>query len=384
MSKKHRILVVRNANGFDFGGGERYPVNLALELQNNDLEPIMASAHTKILELATTSDVKNIHMPWLKNQNYSGIRILLFPLYLIWQIRMFSWYIKTIKTQHIDALHLQSRDDFIAGTLAGKLLKKNVVWTDHADLKYVFQNITIFYKNPVGKLVYFASRYTAKIIIVSQNEKRLIAESLQGKKLPNSTLIYNGITDRRLKPKRDFDKHVPIFSLTSRLVDTKGIGEVISASKLLEKDGLNHKVLLIGEGPDEQKYKKAAGKSIVFMGYPKDALSYVAGSDIFVHPTYNEAFSLSLVEAAMLGMPVITTAIGGNPEIIQDHETGLLVKPMDSAALYRAMKEMVADNNSAHRYGVALRKNFENSFQFDRIVSEQIVPLYNSNYENLS
>ena len=120
------------------------------------------------------------------------------------------------------------------------------------------------------------------------------------------------------------------------------------------------------------------------MGYPNDALSYVAGSDIFVHPTYNEAFSLSLVEAAMLGMPVITTAIGGNPEIIHDHETGLLIKPMDSAALYHAMKEMIADKASSRKYGAALRKSYKSSFQFDRIVSEQIVPLYNGTHEDIS
>lgn len=382
MSGIYRTLLVRNANSFDFGGGERYPVNLAKELQKNDIEPLVASSHHKILELATESRVPNMAMPWLKNQSFNGVRILLFPIYILWQIRLIFWYISTIRSRQIDVLHLQSRDDFIAGTIAGRLLKKNVVWTDHADLKYVFKNIQVVYKNPIGKILFSVSRYATTIIIVSHNEKKLIAESLCGRILKNSIVVYNGVTRRSIKPKRNFDSNIPIFSLTSRLVNTKGIGEIISASKLLDDDGIKHRVLLIGEGPQEMEYKEIAGKSIIFMGYPPDALSYVAGSDIFVHPTYSEAFSISLVEAAMLGMPVITTSVGGNPEIIKNHATGLLIKPHDGSALYYAMKEMIKDKNAAKKYGSNLRKSYEQSFQFDRIIREQIIPLYNGNHEN--
>lgn len=373
---RNRILLVRNANSFDFGGGERYPINLALELKKNNLLPFVATAHTRIKLLASESGIESIDMPWLKYQNFSGWRVILTPLYLLWQIRLTIWYLKTIKKYNISILHLQSRDDFIAGTVAAKLFGLKVFWTDHADLKYIFKNVGIFYKNPIGKLVYRASSYATRVIVVSRNELTLIKESLGNLTLHNVELIYNGVTDRAVKKIRDFPSSTTIFVLSSRLVTTKGIGEIIQASRYLEKDGYNHKVLLVGEGPEEYTFKAASGESIIFIGYPDNALSYIAGADIFVHPTYNEAFSLSLVEAAMLGMPVITTRVGGNPEIIIDKKTGILIKAKDVGELHKAMVFAINDRSTMHTYGKNLRKSYEDNFRFDYIVKNKIIPLY--------
>jgi glycosyltransferase involved in cell wall biosynthesis len=376
-TKANTVLIIRNAYPWDFGGGERYPVNLAIELQKNDLTPIVATAHERIRSLATEATIQNISMPWSKFQNFGGWRIILTPLYIVRQIRLFFWYIATIKRYKVDALHLQSRDDFIAGTLAGKMLKIPVVWTDHADLKYIYKNIGTFYKNPIGKLVFKASKRATKIIIVSKNELSLINESLGQERLKNIAMVYNGVTDTPIKPIREYDAKTTVFALSSRLVSTKGIGEVIAASHKLDLNNHNHKVVLLGEGPEESAFKALAGMSVVFKGFPPNALSYVAGADIFVHPTYNEAFSLSLVEAAMLGMPVITTKVGGNPEIIIDKKTGLLVKPKDASDLYDAMLFAIKNADTMKKYGKNLRELYEKSFQFDEIVRDGIIPLYN-------
>lgn len=374
---KKRALIIRNAFSYDFGGGERFPTMLAQEISKNDYAVCVGTNHRKIRLLANQLKISNIWMPWLAWQNFSGWRLLFFPIYLVWQIWLLVYYLFVIVTKGYDVLHIQSRDDFIAGTIAGKLLGKTVIWTDHADLKYVFKNLDVFNKNPIGKMVYFASRFAKKIIVVSKQESSLIDESTSPRKLKNVEIIYNGITDKKVSPKRDFDKKTTLFVLTSRLVATKGIGEVIGASKMLDEDGYDHRVLLLGEGPEEDIFRKMAGKSVVFMDFPDDALSYVAGADVFIHPSYNEGFSLSLVEAAMLSKPTIATDVGGNPEIIKNCETGILIKPKDANSLYAAMKDSIQNTETFVKYGKALRKSYENNFQFDKIVKEQILPLYN-------
>lgn len=377
MKKTKKILIVRHAFQRDFGGGERYPVALAQEVSKNDCLACVGTNHKKMRLLAKQLRINTAWVPWLAWQNFSGWRLPFFPIYLLWQIWLLVYYILITLMKGYDVLHLQSRDDFIAGTFAGRLLGKTVIWTDHADLKYVLKNLSVFYKNPVGKMVYFASRFAKKIIVVSKQEWSLIDQSTSPQKLKNIELIYNGITDKKVNPKRDFEKTVPVFALTSRLVKTKGIIEAIEASKMLDDNGYKHRMVLLGEGPEEAELKSLAGKSIVFMGFPEDALSYVAGADVFIHPSYNEAFSLSLVEAAMLGKPTIATDVGGNPEIIKNGETGVLIKPKDVNALYAAMRDSIQNTETFVKYGTALRKGYENNFQFDKILKEQILPLYN-------
>lgn len=374
---KKRVLIIRNAFAYDFGGGERFPTMLAQEVSKNDYTACVGTNHRKIRLLANRLKIPNIWVPWLAWQNFSGWRLLFFPIYLLWQLWLLVYYMFILVIKGYDVLHLQSRDDYIAGTLAGRLLGKTVIWTDHADLKYVFKNLSVFYKNPIGKMVYFASRFAKRIIVVSKQESSLINESTSPRKLKNIKIIYNGITDKKVALKRDFDKKTTLFVLTSRLVATKGIGEAINASKMLDKDGYDHRVLLLGEGPEEDIFRKMAGKSVVFMGFPEDALSYVAGADVFIHPSYNEGFSLSLVEAAMLGKPTIATDVGGNPEIINNRKTGILINPKDANSLYTAMKDSILDSETFVEYGTALRKSYENNFRFDKIVEDQILPLYN-------
>ncbi len=367
-----KILLVRNAYAHDFGGGERYPVNLASELTKLGFEPIIATAHQKISSLAEEKDIPNTSMPWLKFQNFSGLMIILIGFYLLWQAFLFFWYLAMIISRRVDALHLQSRDDFIAGTLAGKLLGKKVVWTDHADLKYVFLNTAHIFRNPVGKLAKLAARFADCIIVVSNNELHLIEQSLNQKTNLKFKVIYNGITDTGLRHDKDV-KSPFSFIATSRLVKAKGIGELIEAANSLD----NIVVKLLGEGPDEKELRQNAGNNVVFAGFPDNYLQKCAAANVFVHPSYNEGFSISLVEAAMLGMPVIATNVGGNPEIIKDKETGILIEPRSSSSLREAMLYAINNPKAMQSYGNNLRKLYEQKFQFDNIVKDQVAPLYN-------
>lgn len=372
-----KIILIRNAYAFDTGGAEKYPTILGEQLKKHGLEPIVVSRHKGVLSLANRNALETRRGWWWRHQNWSGWRALLFPIYFLWQILLAFWYIQLFLRLGPYAVHVQSRDDFIAASLAGRLLGKRVIWTDHADLKYVFMNHYTWYKNPVGKLVYLISRSVFKIIVVSKNELSLINNALGEQRLRNTELIYNGVADMPVKPIRDFDAKTTVFAASSRLVTTKGIGELIEASRLLDAGGYSHRVVLLGEGPEEHEFKTIAGKSIVFMGFLENALSYVAGADIFVHPTYNEAFSISLVEAAMLGMPVITTEVGGNPEIIFDKETGILVEAKNADELYKAMRFAIDNPEIMKKHGKNLRVLYEKNFQFDAIVKHQIIPLYN-------
>jgi glycosyltransferase involved in cell wall biosynthesis len=376
---QNTILIVRNAFSHDFGGGERFPVYLGKELKNHKFNPIIISRLKKLKALARQEGLTVINGWWWSLQNFSGIRLILLPAYFIWSTILCLWYIKQIYKTSAKTIHLQSRDDFIAGTIAGRLMGIRVIWTDHADLKYQLQNYSIWYKNPISKILYPISRLANYVTLVSYNEKNVIETHLQ-KSLPgNFTVIHNGVNDRTISPiaRSLEDKNSIIFVATSRLVKAKGISELIAAFSDLPSD-LDIKLWLLGEGPEEDIFKAqaASNSNIKFLGFPDNYLEYVAAADIFVHPSHNEGFSLSLVEAAMLEKPIIACRVGGNPEIIRDQLNGLLVPAKDEIALKQAMLMLIKSNITRQKYGLEARKTYEANFNFSKIVTERFLPLY--------
>lgn len=379
MSKQNKALLVRNADYQDFGGAERYPIFLAQSLKKCNYDSVIVSRSPSLLQFAESKNIKYIRGWWWPRQNWSGHKILYMPIYILWQIVLYFWYLFIIISTKPSVLHIQSKDDFIAGTLAGKTLGKKVIWTDHADLKHVFKNLYVWYKNPIGKLVYVCGLLVDGLIIASNNEKRLVSENMKNNSLllKRMVIAYIGASDGR--DKYDRRPHSKItFGIATRLVTDKGIGEAIEAFNKLNKSHTDTKLLIIGDGPEAAKFKKQAenNESIVFMGHLADPFGEMNNLDVFVHPTYHESFSTSLVEASMLGLPIITTKVGGNPEIIKDNKTGLLVEARNVESLYKAMEKMYLDKKLRKELGYQARLQYVEKFNFDNIVKKQYVKLY--------
>jgi len=375
MAKSKRILIIRNAAYSDFGGGERMPVFLAENLQRKGYSTTLIARSNKILAFANIKNVPNIKGWWWPRQNWSGVKTLLVPFYLIWQILLVFWYLYVLIKLNPDVVHIQSKDDFIAGTIAAKLIGKKVIWTDHADLKHIFQNLNIWYKNPIGKLVYLSAHLANSIVAVSINEAKLIQNNLPFDSIIRSKMItiYNGVKDEIGKyPKKKNDKL--LFLTANRLVEDKGIGETIKAFMKLSELIEDVELKILGDGPDFNKYLEMskASNAIEVLGHIDDPLQLMANADIFIQPTYHEAFSVVLVEAAMLGLPTIATSVGGNTEIIFDKKTGLLIRPKNTKDLFEAMSKLYKDAHLRIELGHNLRRSFEIKFDFEIIVKQYI------------
>ncbi|HEX6416338.1 MAG TPA: glycosyltransferase family 4 protein [Candidatus Saccharimonadales bacterium] len=377
--KKKPVIIIRNAKSYDFGGGERFPVFLAETLAKNEMTPIVVSRSKKLLDFANDRSVPSVRGWWWSNQNWSGARVLLFPIYLLWQVVLFFWYLQLFIRKKPMAVHIQSKDDFIAATFAGKLAGARVIWTDHADLKHIWLNVRTWYKNPVGKLVHFAARFADAITMVSQSEKTLVTGHIKNTGVLNKIrVVYNGVEDESALYADQNKEPDFTFCVASRLVTDKGINEVIEAFTMLQKNTPNVKLWLMGDGPEADTFKdKTAGnEQIIFLGHQKRPLEYMARAHVFVHPTYHEGFSVALVEASMLGLPIIATSVGGNTEIIINETTGLLVPAKDSQALRRVMARLYEDAKLRSKLGSSAREQYLGQFVFSNIVSSEFIPLY--------
>jgi glycosyltransferase involved in cell wall biosynthesis len=151
----------------------------------------------------------------------------------------------------------------------------------------------------------------------------------------NSTIFYTSLIDKQNIRSGVDPIGSPLKLLyAGRLSHEKGLGDLIHAVRLLLDFGIVIELTVCGDGPDRGKLKalgKALGleKHITFRGFipPGDSLLDVfRRHDIFVHPSYSESFPKVIWEAMAQGLPVITTPVGGVPDLIEDGINGLFVQ----------------------------------------------------------
>src|SRR5205823_4362177 len=93
----------------------------------------------------------------------------------------------------------------------------------------------------------------------------------------------------------------------------------------------------------------------------------LAAMDIFVLPSLHEALPIAALEAMAARLPVIATRVGGNPEVVQDGITGLLVPPGDETALYKAVIRLLDDPTLASRLAEAGQAHVRTNFTLDQM-----------------
>jgi glycosyltransferase involved in cell wall biosynthesis len=98
-------------------------------------------------------------------------------------------------------------------------------------------------------------------------------------------------------------------------------------------------------------------------------------ADIFVLPSYNEGLPVSLLEAMSWGIPVITTTVGGIPELIEDHVNGFLIAPGNISALQNLLEQLGRDPALCHLSGMAGRESIQKQYS-----KEVILPRLTSVY----
>ena len=381
MSKK--VIIIRNAYSYDFGGGERFPVFLAESLVKQSVEPFIVSRNNTLLNFARERGITTKQGWWWSNQRWNSWRIAFFPVYMIWQLALYLWYRQLFAKEKPSVVHIQSKDDFIAATYAAKHFGIAVVWTDHADLKHVWRNITEPLKNPVGKWVYKVAQKADVITVVSKSELREVSAHLpESPTLDKLKVVYNGCADVISKYKTKHSSDKTSFIMASRLVTDKGIGEAIEAFKELHLEYPNTELRIAGDGPEREKFVALAKDidAISFMGHQTDPYKVISEADIFLQPTYHEGFSVVLVEASMLAKPIIATAVGGNVEIIRNNDTGLLVPAKDVKSLAMAMEKLYVNTAFRDTLAKSARKQYEDRFVFDVIVKEGFLPLYETTH----
>lgn len=238
-----------------------------------------------------------------------------------------------------------------------------------------------------------------RLIAVSRAiERKLAAEGRVG---PPVELIYNGVDLERyayqeacctLPEEYGFPEGSPIVGVVARLEPEKGHETLLRAWPLVLGSVPHARLLIIGEGSQRGSLESLAeeldllgeacsgdrcvgtrrarpGAKVFFTGLRDDVPAVTAALDVAVLPSYREAQGLAILEAMALRRPVVATAVGGVPEMIEDGRTGLLVPPRDPEALAGAICRLLLDHPLADTLARAGHDLVRSRFSVEHMVS---------------
>jgi len=156
-------------------------------------------------------------------------------------------------------------------------------------------------------------------------------------------VVYNGIPDVPVEP-HCFARR-PVVGCAARLEDQKSLDTLVAAMV----DIAEAELVLVGDGErrgqlEAQSRALGIADRVQFVGWQEDARPFIAGFDLFVLPSRDESFPLTIVEAMLAATPVIATDVGSVAEAVIDGVTGLLVPPRDAAALSSAIRRLLDDD----------------------------------------
>ncbi|MBD3390045.1 glycosyltransferase [Candidatus Micrarchaeota archaeon] len=134
--------------------------------------------------------------------------------------------------------------------------------------------------------------------------------------VPNFVLVPEGLDKEEARKKHSIEGKAMLF--VGRLVPWKGVEGLLALFRKLRADVPELKFYIIGKGPEEEKLRELAPGGTVFLGDlgHREVLEYMAASDLLVLNSTYEGLSHVLIEAARIGVPVVSSDAGGNPDVV--------------------------------------------------------------------
>lgn len=215
-------------------------------------------------------------------------------------------------------------------------------------------------------------------VVVSRQIGTWLTETLQVDP-DRITHICNGVDTIRFHPAETVaaGKRPLVIGTVGRLQKVKNQVLLVRACGLLKRQAPEFlhdwQLRIIGDGPERALLEATIagedlGSQAVITGWNDNVPQALHELDVFVLPSLNEGISNTILEAMATGLPVIATAVGGNPELVVDNETGFLIPGNDAARLADRLLGYLRLPGLADHHGRAARERVEREFSIQRML----------------
>lgn len=247
--------------------------------------------------------------------------------------------------------------------------------------KLTYRSATKIYPNSKGLYDFILeNKYTSesKLHVISEGSSNGIDTSHFDPKL------FDELQKKSLREELYFKQKDFVYVFVGRLVEDKGINEMIAAFKEVNQKNPSTKLLLVGFLEPEldpllpESVKEIEeNPNIVFVGFQKDVRPYFAISDALVFPSYREGFPNVVMQAGAMGLPSIVSDINGCNEIIVEGKNGTIIPVKNEDALYNAMLKFIEDKTFYNQLKQNARTMIANRYE-QQVVWEAILEEYQS------
>lgn len=333
--------------------------------------------------------------PGLQEFRGRGYRILGLPIArnfnVLSHLRSVAALVALFRRERFDVVHAHTPIAALLARLAARLCRVPlVVYTAHG---FYFHDEMPRWKRAlfVG-LERLGGRWTDLLFTQSgEDAAAAVRERIAPAEIVHA--IGNGIDVGRFDPAAVADREATrarlgvgrgdcLVGMIGRQVREKGVAEFLQAATRVAGARPGVRFLLIGEQLDSDHAgsvaaetaaaQAALGDRLVVTGARRDIPDLLAAMDVFCLPSYREGMPRTIIEAMMMGLPVVATDIRGSREEVVAGVTGLLVPTRDAAALAGAMAALVADPGLRRRYGAAGRERAREHYDEARVVGLQM------------
>ncbi|MEW5913773.1 MAG: glycosyltransferase [Thermodesulfobacteriota bacterium] len=361
------LTVLHVTWSFMTGGLERLVLDFLRLGPEMGLRPRLAVL-TQAGDLA--QQVRDLGVPLAELGKRSGLDFRLVPR-----------LVRLLRSQGVQVIHAHNQGAMLYAGLAGLLSGRPMVATRHGTSRWAADRPADTSYRLLSRLVGRLARVT---VCVGRDSLRVAREV---DRLPERRLrlIYNGV-DPDLFPhgpqvreqarcELGLPAGAPLVLSVGRLSPEKDQAGLLRACALLRERFPELRLIILGEGGERPALTALAtelglGQALALPGNRDDVPRYLAAADVFTLSSLSEGISVSLLEAMAAGLPVVATLVGGNPEVVQDGASGLLVPARSPEALAQALGRVLSEPELAAALGQAARERVQAHFSLRRMMQE--------------
>jgi glycosyltransferase involved in cell wall biosynthesis len=375
--KKKKILFIITQT--ELGGAQKFLLELAQNLDAQSYDMLVAAGETgSAVSAAVPGILADLEKCSLRTIPLNNLVRTISPfrdIAALFEIR------KLLREERPDILFLLSSKAGFIGSLAGKLsgVKRIIYriggWAFNDPRSAAGKNVFIIAEK-------ISARWKDVIIVNSQHDAKQ-AEILGIRPKEKTVVVYNGINAAELdffsheesRKRFALDSAQPVVGVIANFYKTKGLECLLDAFADIVKKIPDAKLVIIGGGGEnlplsEQADRLHIAHSVIFAGHIPNAWKYLKAFDLFVLPSLKEGFPWVLLEAMAAEVPIVATAVGAVPEILENGSSGIIVPPGDIQKLSDAIVKLLRNPEIRAKFATQARRAVISRFPKEKMVAE--------------
>lgn len=292
---------------------------------------------------------------------------------------------KLHKQRKYEVVYCQQPVGALMGRLLGKKFKLPVIYTAHGF--HFFKGCPL-----VNKLVYkpvenWLSKYTNTLITINEedfeNAKKMKAKQvykINGIGVDENKFVKESFDKASFKKSLGLEENDKVVLTISELNKNKNYITMLNTIANLVKNDNSIKFVSCGRGEWQQKitdYAKFLGiqNNCIFLGFRKDISKIIQVSDVFLHASYREGLTLSVMESMAFGLPCVVSNVRGNRDLIKDNVNGFVCEPTDDKAFAEKIEILFNDKDLYQKISKQNLKDVK-KYMIDKVI-EELDDIYN-------